>query len=244
MKLLIFSSPRTGSILLQWTLCIKHNLNSVQLHFRPKINELVELMKVQPFNKHQLLNDIKNEILNSQSFDNTVTKLEAGNITLFPYSYELIPFEYFNFETYDRIIFLDRKNIVDRLCSRIIANKIKKWHYNNDDLPLTKIDPISFDLQQHRRFLNMHLLDDICVKIIKNYCKVNSIASEDIFYEDLIPWVNENIKEKSFTLPTNYNYSEIFQNYSEIESYILSNKKTITVKFLEKNPQYQNLLEI
>lgn len=242
MELLIVSSPRTGSILLQWALGLKYDLIPVQLHYRPKINSWTKGKESQFVDKSYLLDYIKTEIHNSQSQKNTVTKFEAGNMSLFPYSYELIPLEYFNFSRYNKIIFLERKNQVDRLCSRIVANKIFKWHYSIDDPPLEHIKPITFSIRDYYRSIEMHLLDDICLKIIKKYCKDYDIACEFFYYENIHTWIQSNIKETPRTMATNYCYDEIFTNYDEIESYIEDSRSAIITKFITQNPQYQELL--
>lgn len=126
----------------------------------------------------------------------------------------------FNFKQYDNI-YVTKRSTVDRISSHYIAKKTGIWTYTKDSekKPLKNLKP--FVINPNDESILDAVKENIVFEKIDQYFKNNSINYECINYEDLITYAKEhNYPINNVTLiETQYDYSKIISNYSDIERY-------------------------
>lgn len=134
---------------------------------------------------------------------------------------ELFDFDLFNFKQYKNI-YVTKRNIVDRVCSLYIANKTGVWTYTKDsrEKPLEDLEDLV--IEENDQSILLSIMEDVIFEKLDDYFKDNSIVYESIDYNDVVNYAKEHNFpiEKVKHIETNYDYSKIISNYSDIERYV------------------------
>lgn len=134
---------------------------------------------------------------------------------------EIFDFDLFNFKEYKKI-YVTKRNIVDRVCSVFIAKKTGTWAYIKDSekKPLKNLEPCI--INDNDKSIYLAVTEEIIFEKLEEYFKNNSIAYEIIDYTDVVIYAKKHDFpiDKVKYVETNYDYSTIISNYSEIKQYI------------------------
>lgn len=125
-----------------------------------------------------------------------------------------VNFDLYDFQHYDKIYFTFRESITDALASEFVARTVGRYTYMHPDALLKHIDPIEFNDDQ---MIRLHIYSENLVTQLKKYLKENGIRSEDLYYNDIPNYVNDQFPTvKTHHVETHYDYKKIITNYNDI----------------------------
>ena len=214
-KILIFACPRTGTTIIQ-------KMIAIDLFGIPNL--------IEPFNDPELgFNPANPKIINGESADlYTWTRDQvSGIIKLLAVNLEYVDVDrLLSIGNFNRIVIIERKNLVNCCVSLCLAEQTFKYHYRRDDL----IDIKSFEC-------NAEFVDNwICMYrrylTALNQIKNSNVPYDTICYEDFISNqiqyianVPLQMSKMSYTLFKNSKnlelpYHNLCINYHEVEKKI------------------------
>ena len=206
MKILIFYTPRSKSTMLHDLLCKKFQL----IEFRDTVTK--SRIKNKNFDEYEKLFSYINNT------DNICIKLN-GNDFIDPLTGNLSDlYKNINYQLFDKIIFLTRKNYVDAILSYAYMdpNNSDTWHRKKSQ----SIEIKKYSVPHNKIF---HLLNGyVAYDTIKKY--ITSIVDPSLVkecdYESLDVLIQEiNLSNVDIDLcPMNIDYKSIVSNYDEVVS--------------------------
>lgn len=129
-------------------------------------------------------------------------------------NYKIYNFDLLNFEQYDKIYFTFRESPTDALASEFVARNLGRYTYKHSDDLLKHIDPIELNDDQ---LIKLYIYSENLVMQLKKYLKENGIRSEDLYYNDIPNYVNDQFPTvKTHHVETHYDYKKIITNYNDI----------------------------
>lgn len=207
MKILIFYTPRSKSTILHDVLASSYNLTP--------LNDIITTSRIQNKNFSEypeLIDKINNT-------DNICVKLNGNDFIDLNNRTISDLYKTVDFKSFDKIIVLTRKNIVDAVASYSYMNQAdsSSWHTirgqsragNKYQIPIQKVFYLIRGFVVHR--------------IISEYI-FSKIPNNNIYYstyEDIEQnaksWFNVNLTTpESRLIPNNYNYQQLAENYIEL----------------------------
>ena len=211
-KILIFACPRTGSTVIQQSLA--HDL------FR--IPDLIE-----PFNDPVLGFDLRRHapVAGKQSDLYKWTQEQpAGVIKLRAINLDYVEIDrLLKVGNFDRIVVIERKNLVDCCVSLCLAEQTSKYHYYPGDS--VDVKPFKCDTDSVNHWINMYRQYLTALKLVKN----SGVPYDTICYEDFmnnqIQYVAGVPLEKKFSrtkksVSLELPYRELCLNYAKVEKRI------------------------
>ena len=123
----------------------------------------------------------------------------------------------FNVNRYDKVYVLRRDCITDAVCSMDLAIQLKRWHHL--EIP-NEIEPRQFNMADNEGLLLDTIRAHEALIRIKSYLETENINYTDLSFENLKGWVEKNLPNvSSHLVESNFDYTKIYTNYKDIESY-------------------------
>ena len=174
MKVVIFCNTRTASklVLNKVGLAVSHHLQKTQ---KTRLRSLSEpftnfLEPSKPYTLEQCI-DIRNKIYTT---DNIIFKIASFN-----YRESFDSIEFIDYSKFDKIIILNRRNLVDIVCSIYAGEVVKNSNFEDDSIDCEDFTiPIEY-ADRWKRTHNKNFIN------VSNIIKKQSSNVLEIFYEDL-----------------------------------------------------------
>jgi len=213
-KILIFAMPRTGSTIIQ----------NIIAHLLFDIPNLVE-----PFNDPKFgFNPANPKIINGQPADlyQWVQDQSTGIIKLLAINLAYVEVDkLLSIGNFNRLVIVERKNLVDCCISLCLAENISKYHYYHGDSP--DIESFECDVKFVDNWIRMYRRYLTALTQIKN----SSVPYDTICYEDFINNQIQYIADVPFqasvmvgrfieTVSLELPYQDLCINYYEVEEKI------------------------
>lgn len=179
MRICIFAHARSGSNFLRTTLAHQY-----------KLQDLYEI-----FDSEQNNNTDPFEIMKK---DDIVFKIMA-------HDFFTVSFDSIDWNSFDQVWVIERKNLVDALCSNFIASHTNLFSGN----PPPPRQKFIVDLNYFVNWIKqIDMFFEIKSKILKLVKNVNLVYYEDIMVSQ---------ENSSIFMPSNFNYKADCENYKELE---------------------------
>lgn len=217
MKIAVVSQLRSRSNYLATSLSNYHGIK----HAGDPYRDLYELLASRDrMDKFSELSETITSNLNSSGEDYLV-KIQLsnmpGNFTNAP----LLPdIDVFDFKSYDKIYITHRKNMVEQICSLIVANSTGNF-VTNKSSPFIPVNSFTFDLKEHLSLVNNVMLDHLKLRMLIHCFKKQSIPYTLIEYKNSVKWMNTNLPAtRAGNIATRYEYPRIFFNYNDVVDFV------------------------
>lgn len=168
--------------------------------------------------------------------DNGVIGFRPQNLINRPYpTYlpKIVDLESLRFEQYNQIFFTYR-NVSDQIASLIVENQLGNESEIEAIIPQMTFSPSSNPL--HLIFVEDYIYGELLVVSIKNYLSKLNLSPIDLNYDDVPAYLDANYPgTMNNHIETDYDYTTIFTNYSDIEPFYNSLKVELTKIYQENN---------
>jgi hypothetical protein len=165
----------------------------------------------------------------SKNITSTLNAIDGGylvkiQLSNMPGTFTTVPMlpdvNVFNFKSYDKIYITYRKNMVEQICSLIVATETGNF-VTNKSSPFIPFNSFTFDLNKHIDLVNSVALDHLKLRLLIHYFKKQSIPYTLIEYKDSVKWVNTNLPAtRAGNIATRYEYPRIFFNYNDVVDFV------------------------
>ncbi len=131
----------------------------------------------------------------------------------------LLDLEQFLFDSFDLIYLTYRKNIVDQICSVLLALKYDIFTWLEPPNPAAY--SCVFDPTTEWYILNSTHFDMIKIKFLELYLQSQGLKYTKLEYNDIPRYVTEKLhKGRSDKSETGFDYQKIFENYALLEQVV------------------------
>ncbi len=235
MKVLVLSTVRTRSSYLLDCLCKYYNLNNFYEHYAQLQFDVKRVASTDLFAKYQELIRSKTEQINV--VDNVGVKIHPTNfINVFKYHHDdsyqgpwninsindFVNIDYYNFQQYDKVFILTRKNFIDLYCSWITGQKLNKLLYTKLERNLIEKNKTNYNIKLHPKIAKILLFDSWFLDNVKDYLNIDNNKITNLDYDTATDFVSKNFTNVSSQyLDTQFNYRELITNYQEIQEGLL-----------------------
>ena len=244
MKVALLTMTRTRSSVLLDTICQYYKIENFFEHYSQqyndeKINSFYKIREKKLFDEFARIKKKETEFLFSHSsfglkiFPHSYIPLlkEKSSVTPSIECYPLFTKDsmldlnfYFNLNQYDKIILLNRHNIVDNIISQLYALQVGTFLLNDKNKsrwprikPNGKLYLTSNDKYVHRSRIYSHLL----IKHLPKYLNNLNIKYEELDYDEVPLYLKINYPSvKSQFIDTEFDYKNGITNYNEVKEEI------------------------
>lgn len=220
MKILVVGMPRSRSNYLTQCLGLHHAIKNLGEPYKDQFESLRTAGRLENF--PYFANQISNGLVGTtESF---ICKLQTTNIPVSPlrgqHLLELGSYKHFQFDIYDHIYITVRRNLVEQICSTIVAVNTGNFVFGNST-PDAPLDKFTFDTVVHSNVIAETLTNLMRIRFVIKHLKSCNIPFDVVYYEDSPSWVQDNLGSvEPDMVETNFDYSKIFTNYVEMEEII------------------------
>lgn len=128
---------------------------------------------------------------------------------------DLLDFEMFNFEQYDRIFFTTRESISDMVGSLFLARLSNKFMYRpNEDVK--QFEPVQFSFKDHE-IVRHCIKSELVIEHLRKHLESLGIVTTNLEYDEVPSFILSTFPNTDCGyIETNYNYSSLIKNYHEL----------------------------
>lgn len=245
MKILVICRPRTRSTYLIDAISSHYNITNLKERFSNpsgKFNSSVTTQKVDDWYYPIFMGNVKQQINKMFQHGDFVMKLWPRMLMLYKDD-SIIPVKqitdltyYANIKKFDNIFFLDR-NLVDSACSWMYSSTIQQYTFTHTDAPSIKLSEVpNLTIDLNSPFLKLFVYEAVILGKYKEFLLNNKLAFTALDYDDVKGYIdNHFVNFQSNSVPTQFNYSEIITNYSEVKEYVSEYYEAIKYKTKDLN---------
>jgi hypothetical protein len=227
MKILVIGMPRSRSNYLKQCISKHYKIKNVGEPYQEQYERLKNPLRLENF--PYFANIISNQLReDNKSF---VCKLQTTNIPG-RHLVELDNYKHFQFEMYDQIYITVRRNLVEQICSTIVAVKTGNFVFR-DVVPNIPPGEFTFDIINDSNLFAETFTNLLRIRFAIKHLKSQGIPFNVVYYEDCPTWVSDNLGTvDSDMVETNFNYSKIFNNYTEMQDVVQAYFGSYTVDLI------------
>ena len=246
MKICVIGHPRTRS---------SHLLETLSFYFKVPIigedlNDYYNKLTTVDFVRTEVpvdepLNYIRNFnilVKKTQRLKDGVIRIHPTQLSLLPANGQVFDFSMFDFKQYDKIYITTRSNLSELVGSYIVSSLLNHFTYKSKDELYKNIKPKTINPDQYY-YIKMLMYSDLILTHLKAYFKKHKIECVELEYDTIPDYIETNFPGiVSSHIETNYDYSSLITNYTEIPSICKNLKDIVNTAFYQANPTLKELL--